>query len=94
MIRDTYQTEYRVSLERDLSVKVEGLFGRMLMQLLMRNKNLDSDVDVELADREVEALFAVHIFLFNINNLFKLMTIIANTSKKIFKIFFKNFRNY
>lgn len=56
MIRDAYQSEFRVTLERDLSVKVEGLFGRMLNQILMRNRNFDVEVDIELADKEIEYL--------------------------------------
>lgn len=64
VIRDAYLTEYRVTLDRDLSVKVEGLFGKMLAQVLARSKDFDAEIDVELAVREVQNLNAVkQIFL-------------------------------
>ncbi|KAI1720706.1 annexin domain-containing protein [Ditylenchus destructor] len=58
VLRDTYQSEFRIALERDVNVKVEGLFGKMLLQLLMRGKDFEVDVDVELAERQVELLHA------------------------------------
>lgn len=63
VIRDAYQMEYRISMERDLSIKVEGLFGKILYQIMMRNKDFDEDVDIELADKEVQLLNSVFIYL-------------------------------
>ncbi|KAI3422058.1 hypothetical protein GPALN_012594 [Globodera pallida] len=57
VIRDTYQNEFRVLLERDLSIKVEGLFGKMLAQLLLRKTDFADDLDVEEARREADVLF-------------------------------------
>lgn len=59
--------EYRIVLERDLSIKVEGLFGKMLNQLLMRNKDFDEEVNVELADKEVQLLISVLQFFIIMN---------------------------
>uniref|UniRef100_A0A915D1U5 Annexin n=1 Tax=Ditylenchus dipsaci TaxID=166011 RepID=A0A915D1U5_9BILA len=58
VIRDAYQAEFRVSLERDLNLKVEGLFGKMLLQLLLRSKDFDEEVDLEWADEQVFLLNA------------------------------------
>lgn len=56
MIRDTYLGEFRVPLERDLNVKVEGLFGRMLQQLLLRSKDPDNEVDMDAVDKEIAVI--------------------------------------
>lgn len=48
-----------MSLERDLCVKVEGLFGKMLAQLLLRKTDFTEDVDAEEANREAETMFKV-----------------------------------
>ncbi|KAL7073324.1 hypothetical protein ACQ4LE_007601 [Meloidogyne hapla] len=62
VICDTYQTEFRTSLERDLTMKVEGLFGKILLQLLVRkdeaNKTSNDEEDEEeTAIREADKLF-------------------------------------
>ncbi|KAL3083190.1 hypothetical protein niasHS_010992 [Heterodera schachtii] len=57
VIRDTYQNEFRVQLERDLSIKVEGLFGKMLAQLLMRKTDFAEEFDLEEAQKEADILF-------------------------------------
>lgn len=60
VIRDAYYTEYRISLERDLNIKVEGLFGQMLKDLLLRNKDPDSSaVDLDYVDGLVDYLLRV-----------------------------------
>uniref|UniRef100_A0AC34FIG7 Annexin n=1 Tax=Panagrolaimus sp. ES5 TaxID=591445 RepID=A0AC34FIG7_9BILA len=57
VIRDTYYTEYRISLERDLNVKVEGLFGQMLKDLLLRPRDPDSTaVDLDYVDHMIEII--------------------------------------
>ncbi|KAH7712132.1 CRE-NEX-4 protein [Aphelenchoides avenae] len=56
VIRDTYIGEFRTPLERDLNVKVEGLFGRMLQQLLLRSKDPENDVDMDLVDKELASI--------------------------------------
>uniref|UniRef100_A0AC35GGT1 Uncharacterized protein n=1 Tax=Panagrolaimus sp. PS1159 TaxID=55785 RepID=A0AC35GGT1_9BILA len=54
VIRDTYYTEYRISLERDLNVKVEGLFGQMLKDLLLRPRDPDNTaVDLDYVDHMI-----------------------------------------
>lgn len=55
VIRDAYFSEYNISLEKDLSQKVEGLFGKMLQLILLRNSDPD-EVDLELADSFVSLL--------------------------------------
>lgn len=55
MIRDAYFNEYNISLEKDLNQKVEGLFGKMLQLILLRNSDPD-DVDLELADSFIAML--------------------------------------
>uniref|UniRef100_A0A915LWA1 Annexin n=1 Tax=Meloidogyne javanica TaxID=6303 RepID=A0A915LWA1_MELJA len=64
VICDTYQTEFRTSLERDLTMKIEGLFGKILLQLLVRkdepnNKSSDNEgeEEEETAIREADKLF-------------------------------------
>ncbi|KAF7634689.1 hypothetical protein Mgra_00005938, partial [Meloidogyne graminicola] len=64
VICDTYQTEFRTSLERDLTMKVEGLFGKILLQLLVRKEesnksktNEEDDDDEEKAIHEADKLF-------------------------------------
>ena len=60
VIRDAYYTEYRISLERDLNIKVEGLFGQMLKDLLLRSKDPDSTaVDLDYVDRLIDYLLKV-----------------------------------
>lgn len=56
MVRDAYQIEFHITLERDLNAKVEGLFGQMLHQILMRNKNFQTEVDIEFIDKEIKYL--------------------------------------
>lgn len=57
VIRDAYYTEYRISLERDLNIKVEGLFGQMLKDLLLRSRDPDSTaVDLDYVDGLIEYL--------------------------------------
>lgn len=53
VIKDAYFNEYHVSLEKDMGVKVEGLFGKMLQQVLLRRTDPADDVDVELAEHMV-----------------------------------------
>jgi hypothetical protein len=55
VIRDAYFTEYNISLEKDLNAKVEGVFGKMLQLILLRNSDSD-EVDLETADSYVEML--------------------------------------
>ncbi|KAI6189672.1 Annexin A11 [Aphelenchoides bicaudatus] len=55
VIRDAYLSEYNISLEKDLSQKVEGLFGKMLQLILLRNSDPD-DVDLESTDNFVSLL--------------------------------------
>ncbi|CAD5231822.1 unnamed protein product [Bursaphelenchus xylophilus] len=50
VIKDAYFNEYHVSLEKDLGLKVEGLFGKMLQLILLRKNDPSDDVDIELAD--------------------------------------------
>uniref|UniRef100_A0AC34PVD7 Annexin n=1 Tax=Panagrolaimus sp. JU765 TaxID=591449 RepID=A0AC34PVD7_9BILA len=57
VIRDAYYTEYRISLERDMNIKVEGLFGQMLKDLLLRSRDPDSTaVDLDYVDGLIECL--------------------------------------
>ncbi|KAE9552945.1 hypothetical protein FO519_003822 [Halicephalobus sp. NKZ332] len=57
VIRDAYYSEFRISLERDLNIKVEGLFGQMLKDLLLRNKDPDSSaVDLDYVDGLIDYL--------------------------------------
>ncbi|KAI6230734.1 Annexin A11 [Aphelenchoides fujianensis] len=57
VIRDAYFNEYHVNLEKDLSQKVEGIFGKMLSLLILRTRDLEAaDVDVEAAEANVQLL--------------------------------------
>ncbi|CAD5224646.1 unnamed protein product [Bursaphelenchus okinawaensis] len=53
VIKDAYFNEYHVSLEKDLGLKVEGLFGKMLQHVLLRKSDPTDDVDIEMADNAI-----------------------------------------
>lgn len=55
VIRDAYFNEYNISLEKDLNIKVEGIFGKMLQMILLRNSDSD-ELDLELAESFVNML--------------------------------------
>ncbi|KAK0411475.1 hypothetical protein QR680_005672 [Steinernema hermaphroditum] len=60
VIRDAYLTMYRTTLEKDASIKVEGLYGRMLQMLLCRDRSeRDSKVDDELVDKHAHMINSV-----------------------------------
>ncbi|CAO4376699.1 unnamed protein product [Caenorhabditis nigoni] len=59
-LRDTYQTDYRKSLDKDITVKVEGVTGKMLNMLLCvnREEGLGVRLNDELVDKHVKMLSA------------------------------------
>uniref|UniRef100_A0A1I7V1Z2 Annexin n=1 Tax=Caenorhabditis tropicalis TaxID=1561998 RepID=A0A1I7V1Z2_9PELO len=59
-LRDTYQTDYRKALEKDIVVKVEGVVGKMLTLLLCNNREegLGVRVNDELVDKHVKILMS------------------------------------
>uniref|UniRef100_A0A914DVR4 Annexin n=1 Tax=Acrobeloides nanus TaxID=290746 RepID=A0A914DVR4_9BILA len=56
VIRDAYLAEYKISLERDLNMKVEGVFGKMLQQLLLRAKDPEPNVDMGQVEKLLDRL--------------------------------------
>ncbi|KAI6186853.1 Annexin A11 [Aphelenchoides besseyi] len=61
VIRDAYFNEYHVSLEKDLSLKVEGVFGKMLQLILLRTRDSDAEIDMEQTDNLVEEMIKIEI---------------------------------
>uniref|UniRef100_A0A1I7YN54 Annexin n=1 Tax=Steinernema glaseri TaxID=37863 RepID=A0A1I7YN54_9BILA len=61
VIRDAYLTKYRTTLEKDASLKVEGLYGRMLQMLLCRDRSdRDTKLNDELVDKHAHMLNSVN----------------------------------
>lgn len=59
VIRDAYLAEYKISLERDLNMKVEGIFGKMLQHLLLRTKDPDPNVDMSQVEKVLDRIKSV-----------------------------------
>ncbi|CAI2353517.1 unnamed protein product [Caenorhabditis sp. 36 PRJEB53466] len=57
-LRDTYHTDYRKTLDKDISVKVEGVVGKMLNLLLCSNREegLGVKVNDQLVEKHVKIL--------------------------------------
>uniref|UniRef100_A0A1I7XPA8 Annexin n=1 Tax=Heterorhabditis bacteriophora TaxID=37862 RepID=A0A1I7XPA8_HETBA len=57
VIRETYQNEYKKTIEKDLGVKVEGIVGRMLALLLCKPRDEEGKrVDQDLVDTHAQTL--------------------------------------
>ncbi|CAB3396549.1 unnamed protein product [Caenorhabditis bovis] len=63
VIKETYHTDYKKSLEKDIPYKVEGVVGRMLAMLLCNNReeSLGKRVDEELVEKHALIIAAASI---------------------------------
>ncbi|GMS80471.1 hypothetical protein PENTCL1PPCAC_2646 [Pristionchus entomophagus] len=59
VIREQYQQDFKKTLEKDINVKVEGIFGRMLSLLLCKSREEDGKrLDEELVNRHANLMLS------------------------------------
>ncbi|VDN32646.1 unnamed protein product [Cylicostephanus goldi] len=59
IIRETYQNDYKKTIEKDIAVKVEGVVGKMLTMLLCKSRNDDGvRVDDSLVEKHAQMLLS------------------------------------
>ncbi|GMR59508.1 hypothetical protein PMAYCL1PPCAC_29703 [Pristionchus mayeri] len=60
VIREQYQQDFKKTLEKDINMKVEGIFGRMLSLLLCKPREEDGKrLDEDLVNRHANLLLSV-----------------------------------
>ncbi|CAD6189571.1 unnamed protein product [Caenorhabditis auriculariae] len=63
VIKETYQTDYRKPIDKDISVKVEGIVGRVLTMLLCspRDDSTGKKIDEALVEKHAQIILATTI---------------------------------
>ncbi|GMT10950.1 hypothetical protein PFISCL1PPCAC_2247, partial [Pristionchus fissidentatus] len=76
VIREQYQQDFKKTLEKDISMKVEGSFGRMLSLLLCKTREEDGKrVDEELVNRHANLLLSIDYLQQSVDELSKNLVI-------------------